>query len=209
MFTIDSATDYAATYAAATVGEKNRMRTAIGDAIDAAVRSGDFASATALVAIRDTFGPAAKSTPAVDYVGLFADMRATYAAAIARIDAGDVVVPDGVTVPDMSDLSSGVADDARVTALVTVTGRKSGKGRVVPFIVAALATSDGPMSASDIHNAWTAVGASDDYPTEGPSVGAIGAAFARRMDTDRDDTDDYGFDVTTNAAGTRVAVLSA
>lgn len=202
-----------AAYAAASVGEKNRMRSAIGDAIGAAVVAasmGDtdaLARAATLVATRDAFGPATPDRPAVDYGMALANRRATLVAALAAIRAGDYVLPDGATVNGDIPWLSGTPDAAMVRDYATVTGRKNGRGAVVPFIVAALATGSGPMTASDIHNAWSAVGATDDYPTAGPSVGAIGAAFMRVLNG-ADGADDYGFDVTTNATGTRVASLS-
>jgi hypothetical protein len=206
-----------AAYRAADIGGKNRMRTAFRDAIGAAVvraASGDVAAladAAAYVAIVESFGPADRPAVVVDYAARIADRRASLVAALAAIDAGTVIMPDGVdapTVPADGWPTDGTVDAAFVRSATTIGGRKNGRGDVPAYVARVMAACDAPTdgwTATRLHAAWTADIGGDDYPASGPSVGAIGAAFVRVIDG-ADGTDDYGWTVETNAAGTRVAV---
>lgn len=134
----------------------------------------DIATATTLASINLS---TPKASPSVDYVARVADLRATLVAAVDAIDAGDFTLPEGVSMPDAitGDFrTGGTVDASAVARMVTVTGRKSGRGNVADFVASVV--TDTPRTIAELRAAWSP---SADYPTSAPSAGAIGAMFDR------------------------------
>lgn len=167
-FTTDmTVADAVALYAAATPGEKARMRNAATDAAMAAVMSGDMEAAAHYGAIRAAL-VATKSTPAgPDYVGRASDLAATYEAAAAALRAG--VEVDGTTVRATR---PGVVDTRQLDKLTSIPVRaaRSANGTVAAFIAAHV--TDTPATIAQLLGRASV----DEYR---PSTGAIGACLVR------------------------------
>lgn len=169
--------DMTTAYRAADVAGKAAYRSAIADAIKSAIMAGDIDAAQKMVAVQNAMTTAPKSTATVDYLSKVRDLRATLVRAVELIDAGDFILPEGVSVDrsvDDTDLSGGTVDAKMADRMVTITGRKAGRGSVIDYIDSVL--GDDPMTIADMRKAWSA---SDDYPKAPPSAGAIGAALDR------------------------------
>lgn len=182
--TLESA---AAAYAAADQSGKAHLRSDRVAAMTAAVKSGNIELAMHLADLEPALSVPKSSTPAVDYVTVVANLRATLVQALAAIDNRDgIVLPEGVTVDWPEELPTGTADMTAARKLVTLSGRKSGRGNVAAYVDSVL--GDDPMTVAQLRGAWVA---SEDYPNEPPTSGAIAAML------DRDGGTDLGFAVTT------------
>jgi len=168
-------------YADADAAEKARIRAYADAAIRDAIRDANLSDAMEWTAARDAMRT--EKAPVVrDYGRDIADMRATLVAAVAAIDAGAFVMPDGATAPvvDDIDFSAGTVDAATVTRLTTVSGRKAGRGDVASYVAT---VCDAPMTIAQLRAAH--VDGIDGYPVDPPSAGALGA-YANRIDGDDD-----------------------
>lgn len=204
-YTFDAATmaDTMAAYAAGDAKVKGAIRAAHAKAKDAAVAAvvatpadaPDFAEKMAtMAAVAAYVFRTEKVAPTVDYAAHAASRIAYLYAAIDRIASGDVIVPEGVVAPTPEAIHAALADrglfvDGSTDDYVRLSGRKADRARsgaVADFIVAALESTNAPMTAAMIAKSGVTT---DDYAApSAPSVGAIGAAIARG--DDRFDTTD-------------------
>jgi len=174
---------FVADYRAADRAGKAAIRAAVDSGILSALTSTPMDTDLAAhlgavkVALKESGAAAEKSAP--DYRTAIADLRATLLAAVARIDDGLITMPEGVEVPDLSDMDwdAGTVDEKAAVRFATVTGRKSGRGSVGDYVDSVL--GDEPMTIAELRAAWSA---SDDYPKAPPSAGAIGAYLDRVAD---------------------------
>lgn len=165
-----SVDDAATAYAAATPGEKARMRTAVTDAAMAAVMAGDMETAAHYGAIRSALKSATPATPARDYVGELSDMAATLEAAAHAIRTTGVEV-DGVTYRGTR--PGVVGDTSALTTPRPSRAKRSANGTVAAFIAAHV--TDTPRTIAQL----LAAAPVDAYR---PSTGAIGACLVRVAD---------------------------
>lgn len=180
-FDVTSAESTIAAYEAADRGGKARIRATLNRDLLDAMKSGDSTTAFAIVeVVKQLDAHAAKpSTPEVDYVARIADLRASLMAAVHAIDDGQVIMPSGVSCPEYvpSEIAGGTPDEALVKRLVTVTGRKAGRGNVADWVASVV--TDEPATIATLRARWTAT---DDYPKAAPSAGAIAAMLDRGGD---------------------------
>jgi hypothetical protein len=160
-------------YLAADKKGKAALRAAIAPAIVALIQSGDLAGAQALCDVQASFKSAKPAAAPVNWLDALSDRAATLRAALAAIEARTVTLPEDAVVGE-GPFSAGTADEAEVARLVTFTARKSTRGHVLPWIESVL--GDAPMTIAQMRAAWVPTA---EYPTDGPSTGAIGAALKR------------------------------
>jgi hypothetical protein len=189
-----TADDVRAAYAAADIKGKSAMRTAHKAALKASIVASidpesDVTSEVVahINALESAMVAKSAEKVAPDYAAHAASRVAYLLHAADRIMSGDVIVPTGVTAPSAESIMSALSDrglfvDGSTDDYVTLSGRKSGQGVVADYVYAALSTGDGPMTIAQLRNAWTADLSGDDYPTEPPTAGAVGACLVRDND---------------------------
>lgn len=190
-------------YRAADVSGKSYMRAYAASARDAAIVAGDVVAAVAVIDTMTAMMAPVTRTVAVDYATTVANRRASLVAAIAAIDAGDLVMPSGVSVPVMTDddFAGGVPVASDVTRFVTVSGRKSGRGDIPAYVsdaLSAMASDVTTARVSDIRKFGN-----DDYAAGAASAGAVAAYFDRCI-AGTDAAPD-GWVIGTDAHGTKSA----
>ena len=190
--------DIVTAYRAADTSGKAYMRNYADAALHAAIGAGDLVAAQAIIADTTAMRTPAAVVRTVDYAALIADRRAVLVAAVAAIDAGQVTLPDGVTLTDLPDDYAATVDMSEVTRLTTFSGRKSGRGDVAAYVAGSVeasgAASGTHLTVADIRRTFR----NDDYADAAPSAGAV-AAYLNRVDAG-DATCDAGT-VGTNSAG--------
>jgi hypothetical protein len=195
-----SLADAVSAYQLADASTKGKMRTAVTDAIVAAVMRGDMDTAQHLGAIKEALVPA-KSTPTgPDYATIVSDMAATYEAAAQVLRHGISLSDEDPTLVVAN--QPGTVDEKLVAKLTTVRTRaaRSENGAVAEFIGAYV--TDEPRSAAELLNA---AGADAAYR---PSTGAIGACFIRVLNGS-DEADGWTVQtVSRDGKKVRVAVAS-
>lgn len=179
--TYTSTTYTQAAYQAADQATKAHMRATVAADMVAAIGAGDLATAQQLVAIQAELKAARPEKTGPDYAAAIRDLRASLLAAVSAIELGEAILPEGVDF-DQSTVDfdeSAHVDVKLVTRLITVAGRKAGRGSVDDYVFEALTRLDGPATITQLSAAWVA---SEDYPKSAPSTGAIGAAIKRGSD---------------------------
>lgn len=171
-----TADDVTTAYRAADVSGKAAMKAAVKAAMKAAAIAGDGDLALHLIGIESAMTAAPKERAVVDYAQVVADHIATLEFALAAARSGDLTMPEGVAVPDAEAVAqrTGTPDMKRAATMLTVSGRKAGRGSVAGYVESVL--GDDPMKIADLRAAWSP---SADYPKAPPSAGAIGAMFDR------------------------------
>lgn len=164
-----SVEDYVAAYAAASVGDKTRMRNTVTEAAMEAVTRGDMEAAAHYAAVSAAL-KAHRMVASVgpDYTQLASDLAATLEAAAASLRSGIEVPEVGL----VRATEPGTPDADQVTKLATIKTRaaRSGNGAVSSFI--AEHVTDEPRTIAELLRSASV----DGYR---PSSGAIGACLIR------------------------------
>lgn len=162
-----------AAYVAADAKTKARMRADADAAMKSAMRNTDFETATAWLAVTESFkaAVAANRETVTDYTATVSDLAATLELAAATLRT------IGATVGDVTYRATmpGTPDADAAAKLAVVRTRKSGRhGAVVDWINAH--ATDVPQKVAALRATHVP---SADYPDGPPSAGAIGAAMDR------------------------------